>query len=173
MSSRASFRFAVPFFAAVLVAGGAGFAITACSSSTLLPDNTNTAEAGIDAGGDSGRIKVEAGPEQDSAMPTQTTQECIDACNAAHPKSVAKETAIDTCWSANCKGPCLDNPPTGYDAGGGSDAGADAADVCGSGVATSEPTCNDCTQQYCCTSWNGCFMDTDCSALDDCIGKCP
>jgi hypothetical protein len=171
MSSRASYRFALPFLAAVVVASSAAFAVTACSSVTTA--GTTSTEGGTDAGGDSARITVEAGPERDSAMPTQTTQECIDACNALHPGSVAKLAAVDTCWQTNCKGPCLDNPPTGYDAGGGQDAGADASDVCGSGVSTTEPTCNDCTQQYCCTPWNGCFMDTDCTTLDDCIGKCP
>jgi hypothetical protein len=172
MSRRSSNRFFLSVTAALLLAGGSGFAITACSSSSTdagaTPDPA-TAEAGPDA-----RIKVEAGPEeQDSAGPL-TPEQCVEACNTMHPSSVAKETAIDTCWTASCKGPCLDDPPTAYDAGhaDGGDAGADASDLCGTGVNSVTVDCDNCTQANCCPAWKGCFDDQDCSDLDDCIAKC-
>lgn len=163
-------RFFLSIAAALVCAGGSSLAISACSSSTDA-GTTGADEAGTDAAPDS-RIKVEAGPvdEPDSAMP-QTEEQCIDACNKAHPNSVAKETAIDTCWTASCKGPCVDDPPTAYDGGDAGDAG-DASDLCGTGVNSFSADCDNCTQANCCPSWKGCFDDQDCSDLDDCIGKC-
>ena len=144
--------------------------MSACSSTTDA--GTAAPEGGADAAPDTRKI-VEAGPADDSAPP-QTPEECVAACNAAHPSSVAKETAIDTCWAASCKGPCVDDPPTAYDAGlaDGGDAGVDASDVCGTGVNSATVDCDKCTQANCCPSWQGCFNNTDCTALDDCIGKC-
>jgi hypothetical protein len=168
---RSSTRFTLSITAGFALAIGAGMAISACSSST-----NETPAAGTDAAADviardAFRPPVDAGPEPD-AEAGQTKQQCIDACNAKHPASVAKETAIGTCWDTMCKGPCVDNPATPFDAGEAGTPEAGANPLCGTGAATGDPDCDNCTTANCCPSWSGCFADTDCSALDDCLGTC-
>lgn len=168
---RTSTRFAVSIAAGLLLASGAGVAISACSSST-----TDAPAAGADASGDviardTNRPAVDAGPEPD-AEAGQTQAECLAACNAAHPASVAKEDAIGTCWDTMCKGPCVDTPATGFDAGEAGLPEAGPNPLCTTGATTGSADCDNCTTANCCPSWSGCFNDTDCSALDDCLGTC-
>lgn len=174
-SRRTSSRFAVSIAIGMLLAGGAGFAISACSSSTTEAPATG-ADAAPDVARDTNRPAVDSAPEPDVDSSTgQTLDECLAACNAAHPTSTAKETAIDTCWNTNCKGPCVDDPPTPFDAGeaGIPDAGPDAMEACGTGVASGvSADCDNCTDVNCCPAWTGCFNNTDCSALDQCLGDC-
>ena len=173
-SRRTSTRFAVTLSAGVLLASGAGFAISACSSSTT------DAPAAADASGDVVARDTfrPPPPDMDSDVPMeagQTLDECLAVCNNAHPKSTAKETAIDNCWTDHCKGPCLDDPATAFDAGeaGIPDAGPDAMPICGTGVTSGvSADCDNCNEVNCCAAWTGCFNDMDCSDLDDCLGKC-
>ena len=174
-SRRTSTRFAVTLAAGTLLASGAGFAISACSSSTT--DVATAADASGDVvARDSFRPPP---PDQDSEVPTpdagETLDQCLAKCNTAHPNSTAKETAIDTCWMSSCQGPCIDDPPTAFDAGeaGIPDAGPDAMPACGTGVTSGVSVdCDNCTEANCCAAWTGCFNDTDCSDLDQCIGAC-
>jgi hypothetical protein len=167
MSTRRSFRFALPLFAAVVLSAGAAFSISACSSST---DDGGT-PADVDSGADAGRIKVDAAAPDDDAGEPPTTDECIATCRAAHPSSLTKEDAIDTCWSTSCGPSCVDGTD-GFDAGpdGAPDSGPDP--LCGTGVSTDSPDCDNCTEANCCAVWTGCFNDEDCSTLDDCIQQC-
>ena len=170
MTSRST-RFLVSVTAALLLAGGASFSISACSSST---DAGAATEAGTDATTDA-RKKVDATPPNEGDSSTQTPEQCIAACNAAASAAAkAKYGAIDTCWAASCQGPCVDDPSTPFDAGAGDggDGGVDASDLCGTGLTTGAADCDNCTQVNCCPSWAGCFDDTACKALDTCVGAC-
>lgn len=169
-SRRTSSRFAVSIAAGMLLAACAGVAISACSSSTTDAPAAGT-DAAPDVARDTNRPSIDASPEPD-AEAGQTQEQCLAACNALHMASVAKEDAIGTCWDTNCKGPCVDTPATGFDAGeaGLPDAGANP--LCGTGANTNSLDCDNCTTANCCPSWSGCFGDTDCTALDDCLGTC-
>ena len=170
-SRRTSTRFAVSIAAGVLLAAGAGVAISACSSSTTDAPAAGT-DAGLDVARDTNRpAPIDATPDP-VAEAGQTQQQCIDACNAKHMASVPKEDAIGTCWDTNCKGPCVDNPATGFDAGEAGLPEAGANPLCGTGATTGAADCDNCTTAHCCPAWSGCFGDTDCSALDDCLGTC-
>ncbi len=174
-SRRSSTRFAVSLALGTLLASGAGFAISACSSSTTDAPAAG-ADASLDVARDTNRPGIDAAPDPtvDSSVP-QTLDECLAVCNTAHAGSTAKESAIDTCWNANCKGPCLDDPATGFDAGeaGVPDAGPDASPVCGTGVTSGvSQDCDNCSEANCCPAWTGCFNDTDCADLDSCLGDC-
>lgn len=170
-SRRTSTRFALSLAVGTLLASGAGFAISACSSSTTETPAAGDAAADVVARDSFRPPTPDAGPDP-VVEAGQTQAQCIAACNAAHPASVAKEDAIGTCWSASCKGPCVDDPPTAFDAGEAGLPEAGANPVCGTGATTFSTDCDNCTTANCCTSWAGCFNDTDCSALDDCLGKC-
>ena len=173
MISRST-RLVVSAAAVLLFAGGAGFSISACSSSS---DAVATADAATDATTDA-RVKVDGGKPDEGDSSTQTPAQCVAACNAAASAGAkAKYGAIDTCWAASCQGPCVDDPPTPFDAGvsdggDGGDGGVDASDLCGTNLTTGDMNCDNCTQARCCDAWGGCFNDTDCSALDKCIGTC-
>jgi len=170
-SRRTSPRFAISLTVGFMLAAGAGVAISACSSSTTEAPAAGTDAAADVIARDTNRPPVDAGPEPD-AEAGQTADQCIAACNAAHPNSVAKETAIGTCWDTNCKGPCEDTPATGFDAGEAGLPDAGPMPLCGTGATTGAADCDNCTTALCCPSWSGCFADTDCSALDDCLGTC-
>jgi hypothetical protein len=168
---RTSTRFVVSIAAGMLLAAGAGVAISACSSSTA-DVRFDVNDAAFDVARDTNRPPTfDAAPEPD-AEAGQTQQQCLDACNAKHMASVAKEDAIGTCWDTNCKGPCEDTPATGFDAGEAGLPEAGANPLCGTGAATGSTDCDNCTTALCCPAWSGCFADTDCSALDDCLGTC-
>lgn len=173
-SRRTSTRFAVSLAAGMLLAVGAGFAISACSSSTATAPATDGTDAALDAPRDTNRPAVDSSmPDTDSAPPpTQTRQQCVDACNAKYPAAVAKDNAIGTCWDSKCKGPCVDDPATAFDAGeaGAPDAGPNP--LCGTGATSISKDCDDCTTANCCPAWAGCFGDPDCTALDMCFGSC-
>ncbi|MDB5216616.1 MAG: hypothetical protein JWO86_4543 [Myxococcaceae bacterium] len=169
---RTSTRFAVTLSAGMLFASGAGFAISACSSSTTTPAATDTTDAALDAPRDTNRPAVDSSTDTDSSTTPQTQAECLAACDAKHPNAVAKDNAIGTCWDTNCKGPCVDDPATAFDAG--SDAAIDAGPnpLCGTGAQSFSADCDNCTTTFCCTSWAGCFGEMDCSDYDTCLGTC-
>ena len=158
--SYAVLPFALAALAALPMAGG-------CSSTTI--------EAPADAGADRSTRDVATPPDAADDTATPTHDECFAACDAAHPNSVAKNTAIDTCWESACKAPCVDGTP--FDAGSPADAGDAAPDAavpaCTNQVDTGDVACDLCTKMRCCAPWDGCFDDADCSALVDCESMCP
>jgi hypothetical protein len=173
---RNSTRFALSAAAAVLLAGGAGFAISACSSTTTAAPDT---EAGVDAGNDA-RTKVDGSKpvDTDSAVP-ETGPECLKRCATEHPASVAKYDAVDTCWAASCNASCVAQNGMfdaggidgGFDAGGVNDGGTD---LCGTMVSSGvDMACDDCTTAFCCPAWKGCYNDQDCLAYNTCVNDCP
>jgi hypothetical protein len=147
---------------------GLAFSFSACSSSTTSPD-TGTTEAGPDA-------RKEAGvPVDDGGTDAgQTFEQCNAACEAAHPAGLKLDVKIDDCWTAHCQAPCVDGTG-GFDAGGAEagDGGDGGALACTNDVQTGDTTCDSCTKTWCCASWDGCFNDTDCAALNDCRSNCP
>jgi hypothetical protein len=171
VSSPRSSRVYIAFTAASLLLASGAFAISACSSTTAVGGDT-TPDGSADATPDR-KVGADAA-EVDSGTPL-TPAQCQAQCQADHPNAVAKENAIDTCWTANCQAPCIDQSG-GFDAGpdaavdGGADAGGD---VCGTQVSSGvDLTCDQCTNAFCCTSWQGCFNDPDCTAYDKCLGDC-
>ena len=176
-SRRSSTRFALSAAAALLVAAGAGFAISACSSST--DGGTTAAEAGADATADA-RIKVDAAPTDEDAAVPETSEQCLARCGKEHPASVAKYNAVDTCWAASCNASCVVQNGM-FDAG---DDGGDAGDaglvndggtnLCGTEVSSGvDRACDDCTTAFCCPSWKGCYDDADCLEYNGCVNDCP
>jgi hypothetical protein len=152
-----------------LFAGGA-FLFSACSSSDS-PSGGDTQDAAPDA-------RKEAGPPVDSGDGEDedaglTIDECYAKCEADHPSGLVLDRKIDDCWEANCAGPCVDGT-SGFDAGSadGGDAGDAGAPMCQNDVETDDTSCNACTQTFCCESWDGCFNDDDCAALNDCRSSC-
>lgn len=173
MSSRIALALS---FVALAAASATGFA--ACSSS----DTTGTAST--DAGSDATRPstpKSDGGGGGGDAGGEPTRDECIAACESKHAAGLAKDKAIDTCWSQSCKGPCIDGngmfdagiPDAGDDAGDAAAAGDGGAGQCKNGVETGDDACNDCTSAFCCGAWDGCFDDQDCAALNECRSACP
>jgi hypothetical protein len=155
-----------------LFAGGA-FLFSACSSSDS--PSGDAPDAAPDA-------RKEAGPPVDSGDGEGedaglTIDECYAKCEADHPSGLVLDRKIDDCWEANCAGPCVDGT-SGFDAGStdagdGGEAGADAGPpMCQNDVETDDTSCNACTQTFCCESWDGCFNDDDCAALNDCRSSC-
>jgi hypothetical protein len=172
ISRRTSTRFAVTLTAGMLLAIGAGLAISACSSSTTEAPAAAGVDAALDAPHDTNRPAVDASTPDDDSGPTQTRDQCVAACNAKYPAAVAKDDAIGTCWDAKCKGPCVDDPATAFDAGEAGTPDAGPSPLCGTGVPSFSQDCNDCTTANCCPAWAGCFGDPDCTALDMCFGTC-
>lgn len=171
-SRRTSTRFAVTLTAGMLLAIGAGFAISACSSSTTDAPAAAGVDAALDAPRDTSRPAVDSSTPDDDSGPTQTRQQCVDACNAKYPAAVAKDDAIGTCWDSKCKGPCVDDPATAFDAGEAGTPDAGPSPLCGTGAKSFSQDCDDCTTANCCPAWAGCFGDPDCTALDMCFGTC-
>lgn len=166
-------RLLAVFGGVTALAACASFLIGACSETAA---DVAVGDAGSDVttpskpkpATDSGRVN-----EPDSGTPHER---CVAACDATHPGAAAKEAAIDTCWSAFCNAPCVDQSSAEFDAGddAGGDAGSDGgAGVCGTSIGSGvSRSCDDCTAANCCTSWRGCFDDPDCNAYDSCLADC-
>ena len=178
MSSRrtTSPRFYLAIVSAALFAGGGGFAMSACSSTTT--DAPSALDAASEAAVDSGRVKVEAGPDDTDAAKPETAAQCVARCRMEHAGSTAKYDAVDTCWAGSCQGPCVDDTKM-FD--GGLDGAAfangqvtDGGGLCGTVEGSGRDiACDNCTTEFCCSEWKGCYGDKDCLALETCFGDCP
>lgn len=175
-SRRSSTALVAAFGTLVFAVTASGLAISACSSDTAPGDPV--AEGGVDAGADTRKV-VEASPEppaEDSGV--LTPEQCEAKCKADMPAAAAKYEAVDVCWAAKCKGPCVDGTGV-FDAG---EAGTDAGDggtndggtdLCATTYSSgSDQACDDCTEAFCCPSWDGCFNDDSCKAYNECVGDC-
>lgn len=89
---------------------------------------------------------------------------CISACEAKHPKGAQIGKAIDTCWSKSC--------PTECNGIGTGAAKSPAHGSCRNPVSTPSADCSQCTVDSCCSAWDACFDDADCSALNTCSIAC-
>ncbi|WP_146647525.1 hypothetical protein [Labilithrix luteola] len=153
--------------------GAAAFAIAAfvgCSSDNPGSDTAAAEDSGTDA------PLPPATPRPDPPRATDsgadpTLDGCLAACDTAHPAGLVKDEAIDTCWSDNCQGPCID--ATGPFDGGTSDDAGDAGPLaCKNDVSTGGTACTRCTEAFCCAPWDACFDDADCSGLNACRAAC-
>jgi hypothetical protein len=165
-----SLRFALLVTLGACALSGAA-ALTACSSSDSGAGGSG--DAGQDATTKDAGGKSDSGGDTDSGADGGLTQkQCEDKCFADHPSGAKKFDAIDTCWAASCKAPCVDETGS-FD--GGPDAAPPQADggVCNTSITSGvDKACDDCTNAFCCAEWAGCFTDTDCNALNDCLGDC-
>jgi hypothetical protein len=89
---------------------------------------------------------------------------CISACETKYPKGVQLGKAIDTCWSKSCPTEC-----NGIGTGTSKPA---AHGQCDNPVSTPSADCSQCTVDSCCTAWDACFDDADCTALNTCSIAC-
>ena len=157
------------FFVSIVL-GATATATSGCSS-----DATKAAAA--DSGADApGANRPAPAGDNDASDPST----CRDRCAAAHPAAVLEDKAIDTCWRKYCQAPCIDETPDIGDAGavvgdggdgGNASPGADAG-TCKSNLVTDTASCDQCTGTFCCTAWDGCFQDPECSALEACYQQC-
>jgi hypothetical protein len=155
---------------------GASAVAAGCTTTT---EEIQAADGGGDGAAD-GKAKFDSAPQpvEDADPPKKSEAECIADCEKTHATGLTKDKAIDTCWAAKCKGPCVDDTGV-FDAGAdaakdaGGDAGGDGgAGKCTNDVETGDPACNGCTSVNCCPEWDGCFNDKDCSDLNDCRNTC-
>lgn len=154
----------------------AATAFVGCSSDDPGSDTAAAADSGADSN-DSPATPAPPPHRATDSGADPTVEECLAACDTEHAAGLTKDHAIDTCWSANCQGPCIDanGPFDGgtADAGDAGDAAGDAgAPVCQNDVATGGTACDSCTKAFCCAEWDGCFGDQDCSALNACRAAC-
>ncbi|MDB4937848.1 MAG: hypothetical protein JWP87_4820 [Labilithrix sp.] len=99
-----------------------------------------------------------------SATTTDTVQTCISACEAKYPKGAQIGKGIDQCWSKSCPKECSDiGTGTVFSPKNGS---------CQNPVSTPSAACSQCTVNRCCSAWDACFDDTQCSALNSCSIAC-
>jgi hypothetical protein len=187
---------AIGFVSSLALAGLAGSAITACSSSSPAGDDPQDASAkprpdsgSVDAASpdasaepppDSG--PVDASSDANAPDSGLTAAQCYQNCLDAHPTAKAPYSAVDQCWVQRCQGPCLDQTGTfdasaadGGDAGT-FDAGGDAGGLCGTDVGSGGDTaCDQCTTAFCCAEWDSCYgvNHDECLAIDDCLSQCP
>jgi hypothetical protein len=106
-------------------------------------------------------------PEEPDA---EEPKSCRERCEEAHPTALAKDEAIDSCWETNCGGPCIQELPP--DGGIAADGAAPDGGTCISPVLTISLACDECTNMFCCASWDGCFQDPECTALNACYQQC-
>jgi len=142
-----------PLAAAAALTGG-------CSDDEAPPE--------ADAGAESGPPDANrpAPPESDAAL-----KSCREECEEAHPTGLPKDEAINSCWETHCGDPCIEQRPG--DGGGGGDGAAPDGGTCTSPVVTVSVSCDECTHTFCCASWDGCFQDPECTALNACYQRCP
>jgi hypothetical protein len=156
---------------AALLVGVAATVGAGCSTTTEVYEPGDASDASTD------KPKVDSAPAQepDTGPPPPTEEECIADCRTKHSAGAAKDKLIEDCWETKCKGPCIDETgvfDAGADGGDAGDAGDGGGPACKNPVETDDTSCDLCTKVNCCASWDGCFDDQDCSALNECIGDC-
>ncbi|MBX3224422.1 MAG: hypothetical protein KF795_28155 [Labilithrix sp.] len=149
----------------VLVLGSFAGVLALSSASGGCSDDE--APAATDAGADRAPDVNRAPPAADDAA---TPKSCRKACEEAHPTAIAKDEAIDTCWETFCSDPCIEELP--IDGGIVADGAAPDGGTCSAPVLTTSLDCDQCTNTSCCASWDGCFEDTECAALNACYQEC-
>ena len=156
MSSRRGVHLLVcgPALGLVLVFGSSGLA---CSGDEPSPPGAAGHESSPP---DANRP---APPDTDAAPKT-----CREQCREAHPVGVPKDEAVNECWALHCNGPCLEG--TNEDAG--PDGASADGGACVSPVVTVSASCDECTNSFCCTEWDGCFQEPECAALNACYQQC-
>lgn len=146
----------------VLATSGGGFGASALFSGC----SDDAAPAPVDAGAESAPPDANRPPRpEDSAAP----KSCRDECAEAHPTGLPKDEAINSCWRTFCSDPCIEELPAD---GGGVDGAARDGGTCVSPVVTVSLACDDCTSTSCCASWDDCFQDPECIALNACYQQC-
>lgn len=88
---------------------------------------------------------------------------CVAKCEAKYPKGAQLARAIDTCWSNSCDA-CL---AMGKGAPQGPESGS-----CKTDVYTPSAACSQCTVESCCSTWDACFSNAECKALNACAVAC-
>jgi hypothetical protein len=97
----------------------------------------------------------------ENSAPPET---CRESCDKDHGAGSTKNHAVDACWQTHCATECVAQTP--------SDAGAADAGTCTQPVVTVSNECDSCTRAFCCTEWDDCFGDAECSALNACYQTC-
>lgn len=116
---------------------------------------------GAPATGDAGGGSSTTGTSVDGGDPVAA---CIAACEAKHPNGALIGKGIDTCWAKSC--------PTACDGIGSGVSKPPGHGSCQNPVSTPSANCSQCTVDKCCSAWDACFNDADCSALNTCSIAC-
>jgi hypothetical protein len=138
------------------LAYGAILGVFACSGADLPPDSLGTGDGGTPSSSGSTNGANGGGGDPLAA--------CISACETKYPNGTQLGGGIDACWSKSCATECIGigtgqiRPP-----GRGS---------CTNPVSTPSAACSQCTVDHCCTPWDACFGDDQCSALNKCSIAC-
>ena len=141
-------------------AGDGGTSSTASSSGS--PGTSSSGTSASNGGTTSSGASGTSGTSGTSGG--QTFDQCISACEAKYPKGVAIGKGIDECWAKSCSTDCnglgagMQFPP--------------AHGMCKNVVETPGAACSQCTVDHCCTAWDACFDNADCSALNQCSIAC-
>jgi hypothetical protein len=146
--------------------GDGGSSSTASSSGTsgTSSSGTSASNGGTTSSGASGTSGSSGASGTGGSSGGQTFDQCISACEAKYPKGVAIGKGIDQCWAKSCSTDCnglgagMQFPP--------------AHGMCKNVVETPGAACSQCTVDHCCTAWDACFDNADCSALNQCSIAC-
>lgn len=125
-------------------------------SGTLLPSTPAPSQGGSSNGGTPTSTTSAQGPGG-------SVETCIAACEAKYPKGAKLGQAIDACWAKSC--PACQNME-------GTDLQTPTSGSCKNEVATPSAACSTCTARSCCTAWDACFSDAECTALNACSIAC-
>jgi hypothetical protein len=104
---------------------------------------------------------IDNGPDQ-----VRTRETCVAECRNTYAAGRAKDEAIAKCWDTNCAGYCTSDPTENDEPG-------DPNAQCQQPVSTDDVSCDVCTQTHCCSQWDGCYNDDDCTAYSQCVTDCP
>lgn len=148
----------------VLAALGGALALSLTSSGCSDDDAPDAGDAGAETRAPDANRAPPAG--EDGAAP----KPCRQACEEAHPTGLAKDEAINSCWETFCVDPCIEE--LALDGGVVADGAAPDGGTCRAPVITISLVCDQCTNTSCCASWDGCFEDAECTALNACYQEC-
>jgi hypothetical protein len=161
---------------AVLLVAASGFFQACSADSSPSGEGTGAGDIGSISGskdpgtyGSTGTPSTSSSSGNPSNTSTATSASdpvaaCISACEAKYPKGVQLGKGIDTCWSKSCPTEC-----NGIGTGAAKPA---AHGSCQNPVSTPSADCSQCTVDECCTAWDACFDDADCTALNTCSIAC-
>lgn len=155
----------------------------ACSSSKAPEDTTptDTPQYQSDGGPDvvyapDGSTFENPGDATTTPPVPPSTQDCLNQCQAAHPRGVMLAAQIDKCWAAHCSSCTMGGDVSGKvfspDLVDMADGGDGGLLNCKAPVLTPFVACSDCTVQNCCTEWSNTFLDSDGIALNECSNAC-
>jgi hypothetical protein len=147
-----------------LAARGIGLASVVCSVAALVGAGAGCSD---DPKPRAAPVAADAAPQPNRPAVSEnsaTPETCRESCEKDHGSGITRDRAVDACFQAHCATECIAQTPT--------DAGAPDAGSCTQPVVTVSDDCDSCTRAFCCTEWDACFGDAECSSLNACYQTC-